>query len=136
MTRIGKITFGLFLLNLTLTQCGQYSDATFVSLDKSSIDSVTMTTRDNKLHKKLTKAQVDELVKSINSSKSVGLYKGVVTYRLHFYQTDRQTKDTSTRFIMASGPHFKFKYETGDETFTISDSTLFERLAINCGHVP
>lgn len=119
------------LLSLAMTQCGQYSKTTFIPIDGSSVDSIIMTVREKESdrYKKLTEEQVDELITNINSAKSFGLTKGVTKYRFHIYQKDPHTKDTSTRLVSAFESLFKFKHETGDETFIVSDTTLFARLA-------
>ncbi|MBX7153554.1 MAG: hypothetical protein K1X91_01240 [Bacteriodetes bacterium] len=130
MIRISLLLI-FFLSLLALTQCKRFNKRTFNPIDRASIDSVIIELHDNPSQhsKKLTAVQVDELVKNINSAKPVGPYKGVVTYRFYIYQTKPLSKDTSTRFIMASESLFKFKHELGDDTFEVPDATLFERLS-------
>jgi|GEM_PF-3886392 len=117
----------LGILLITSTQCYLRKPVLFEPFQTYEIDSIIMEQRGSERHKKLSPAQIDQLILQVNAATYAGPHKALYEFCFRVYTK----QDTSYRQITSFGSKFKLKKEQGDYAFGVQDTSLFRELWMN-----
>jgi hypothetical protein len=112
------------IIIMASTHCYLRKPTLFDPFERQEIDSVIMEQSNSESHKKLSHAQIDQLILQVNAAEYAGPYKALYEFRFRVYTK----QDTSYRQITSFGSMFKLKKERGDYAFRIQDTSLFRAL--------
>ncbi len=118
---------GLGAILITWTQCYLRKPVLFEPFQTYEIDSVIMEQRGSERYKKLSPAQIDQLILQVNTATYAGPHKALYEFRFRVYKK----QDTSYRQITSFGSKFKLKKERGDYAFGVQDTSIFRKLWMN-----